>query len=358
MRAATYILLVLWAAVAAVRADESKRSVPLLTLDGSYQLRTDKEIVGSSGPVASVAFSPDGKWLVSASSVVKVWEMPAGKEARVLQRGQIAALAFSPDGKRLVTASGERQDARLKIWELGTGKELLALGRHPLELKCAAYSPDGKRLASGSSWGSNVAGPNVKVWDADSGKELFAFADLSGEAFALAFSPDGKQLAVGTRNFKDQREARGIRGEIRFWDLTTGQLAATWKHHGQHVNTLAYSPDGKQVALGITSFPTEKEPILKICDLSGKVLHGLDGEEVGFRTLSRIAYSRDGKRLAAVYSDKVKIWQVATGKLLRTIARQGPGCVAFSPDGAQLAVGDDHDKVTLWDVSQAPDSSP
>src|SRR5262245_14448289 len=61
----------------------------------------------------------------SSSRFPRRCSLPAGKEARVLRPGRIAALGFSPDGKRLVTASGERQDARLKIWELGTGKELM-----------------------------------------------------------------------------------------------------------------------------------------------------------------------------------------------------------------------------------------
>src|SRR5262245_81073 len=105
MRSATWSFLLFWVALIVGHADEPKRSVPVLTLDGAFQSRTDNEIVGSTAPVASVAFSPDGKWLASASSVVKLWELPAGKEARVLRPGRIAALAFSPDGKRLVTAS-------------------------------------------------------------------------------------------------------------------------------------------------------------------------------------------------------------------------------------------------------------
>jgi WD40 repeat protein len=239
------------------------------------------------------------------------------------------------------------------VWEVATGKELLALTGHQQEILCVAFSPDGKRLASGSSWASNASRPNVKVWDAETGKEVHTLGGLSGEAFCVAFSPDGKRLAVGTRNFADQREAGGIRGEVRVWDVERVRLTATWRPHGQGVNSLAFRPDGKQLALGLTTFPTEAEACVKVCDAAtGRELRGFPEKGPAYRQAYRVAFSPDGKRLAATLPAQkgVKVWDAEAGKLLLTVPREGAMCVAFSPDGKRLAVGDGGDKVTVWDV--------
>ena len=100
----------------------------------------------------SVAFSPDGKRLASASrdGTVKVWDAATGQEIRTLKghTGFVTSVAFSPDGKRLASA-GSRSDGE------GVGRRDRAGNPHPqgayrLASTSVAFSPDGKRLASAS----------------------------------------------------------------------------------------------------------------------------------------------------------------------------------------------------------------
>jgi serine/threonine protein kinase len=120
-------------------------------------------LVGHAGAVISVAFSPDGQRLASASQdqTVKIWDSATGKELFALKghAGLVRSVAFSPDGQRLASGS---DDQTVKIWDSATGRELLALNGHAGAVGSVAFSPDGQRLASG--------GPQtVKIWDSATG---------------------------------------------------------------------------------------------------------------------------------------------------------------------------------------------
>ncbi|MBI3467049.1 MAG: serine/threonine protein kinase, partial [Planctomycetes bacterium] len=121
---------------------------------------------GHAGWVTSVAFSPDGQRLASASSdrTVKVWDTATGQESLPLNghTDQVLGVAFSPDGQRLASAS---VDKTVKVWDTATGRESLTLNGHANTVTSVAFSPDGKRLAS-ASWDRTV-----KVWEAATGQE-------------------------------------------------------------------------------------------------------------------------------------------------------------------------------------------
>jgi tRNA A-37 threonylcarbamoyl transferase component Bud32 len=102
--------------------------------------------------------------------------------------GPVNSVAFSPDGKRIVSGS---QDRTLRVWDAETGKETLTLKGHTDPVNSAAFSPDGKRIVSGSADGT------VKVWDAETGHETITLKGHTGEVFSVAFSPDGKRIASG-----------------------------------------------------------------------------------------------------------------------------------------------------------------
>jgi WD40 repeat protein/tRNA A-37 threonylcarbamoyl transferase component Bud32 len=161
-----------------------------------WDVSNGKELMTLKGPESGLicaAFSPDGKLIASGSRDpnIKVWEWQTGREYLTLRghdRGTILSVAFSPDGKRIVSASQE--DHTVKVWDAMTGAELVTL-KHADVVISAAFSPDGKRVISG------CRDKAARVWDATTGAELLTLRAESGVTL-VGFSPDGKTIAAGT----------------------------------------------------------------------------------------------------------------------------------------------------------------
>jgi WD40 repeat protein len=155
---------------------------------------------------------------------------------------------------------------------------------------------------------------------------------------ALAFSPDGKLMAVAG-------------GRLRLWELATGRdLSAPLLKEGKRVTTrtVAFSPDGKLLAYGGQS------EVLRLCDpIAGKVLRQFPRQP--FAVLA-VAFSPDGKTLASggsVGDTAVCLWDVDTGRERRRLTghRLGVSALAFSPDRRTLASGSYDGTVRLWDLA-------
>jgi eukaryotic-like serine/threonine-protein kinase len=295
-----------------------------------WDARTGQELltikVQPSASHGNVAFSRDGKRLahVSAnlpdweSSTMKVWDAQTGQEILTVRaHGQMTSVAFSPDGKRLVTGAGFAVtgvliDRAVRVWDAQTGQEVLTLKGHTNEVTSALFSPDGSRLASASRDGT------VKVWDATTSPEYRTFS-LAG--VSRLYSPDGKRLAGVI--WKDNT--------VKLVDARTGQETLTLKGHTSRIRSVAFSPDRKRLA------GASEDNTVKVWDAqTGQELLTLKGAG------SNVAFSPDGKRLASIVIagpvGEVKVWDAQTGQELLSLKGAGPS-VAFSPDGKRLASG-------------------
>ncbi|MCI0456777.1 MAG: protein kinase, partial [Gemmataceae bacterium] len=299
---------------------------------------------GHTGNVWSVAFSPDGKRLASASSdkSVKVWEAQTGQELFSLQghTDRVWSVAFNRDGKRLASASG---DKTVKVWNAQTGQELLTFKGHTGEVRSVTFSPDGKRLASGSgTWDATkqvyVAG-EVKVWEAQTGQELLTLKGHTEGVWSVAFSPDGKRLASGSWD-----------NTVKVWEAQTGQELLSLKGQVGYPQGVTFSPDGKHLASAL------QDRTVKVWDSqTGQELLSLKGHTRG---ISGVAFSPDGKRLASASRDRtLKVWDSQTGQELLSLKGHS-GMVwslAFSPDGKRLASASEDGTVKIWDATTSPE---
>jgi WD40 repeat protein len=296
-----------------------------------WDAATGKEITtlkGHSSGVSSVAFSPDGKTIASASwdNTVKLWDAATGTEINTLKghSNAVYSVAFSPDGKTIASAS---DDKTVKLWDAATGKYFTTLKGHSFVVWGVAFSPDGKTIAS-ASWDNTV-----KLWDAATGTEINTLKGHSNAVYSVAFSPDSKTIASAS-----------VDKTVKLWDAATGRYFTTLKGHSDAVYSVAFSPDSKTIASA--SF----DGTVKLWDAAtGKYFTTLKGHSD--KVLS-VAFSPDGKTIAsASFDGTVKLWDAATGKEIITLKghRFWVYSVAFSPDGKTIASASADKTVKLWD---------
>jgi WD domain, G-beta repeat len=311
----------------------------LATLCGSQTAQAQEvhRLTGSGGVLYAVAYSADGKWLVTGGedAAVRVWEIASGKELRQFQvqtRG-ICVLSFSPDGKLLASSSF---DGTLCLIGLAQGELLHTIKEHNRFALGVAFSPDSKILASAEEAGK------VLLWDTATGKRLLTLSGHNegvGRANTVAFSPDGRLLASG-----------GGDHLVRLWDPATGKQVRRIDNPHE-VHSLAFSPDGKSLAAVGTWHPE----VVLFEVASGKTRCLFEKEKhAGFRALS---FSPDGRMVAAGgLHMMVRCWDVVTGKGFARLEGHDKliHAVAISPDGSTLASGSYDKTAIIWDLTKLP----
>ena len=288
---------------------------PSLTPPGGPLLTV---LVGHSYGVAAVALTPDGKQAVSASydNTLKVWDLGSGREVRTLagHSSGVLAVVVTPDRKQAVSASF---DGTLKLWDLGSGREVRTLAGHRGWVNAVAVTPDGKQAVS-ASWDKTL-----KVWDLGSGREVLTLAGHTYRVLAVAVTPDGKRAVSGSGD-----------KTLKVWDLGRGREVRTLAGHSDSVMAVAVTPDGNQAVSACS------DQSLKLWDLgSGREVRTLAGHG---GAVMAVAVTPDGKQAVSASTDRtLRVWHLASGKITATFtADTRVFACAAAVDGITIVAGD------------------
>jgi WD40 repeat protein/serine/threonine protein kinase len=355
-------------------------------------------LAGQSGPVTSIAFSPDGHWVLSGSIGIPKNRDNAQRPGEISVRDARSGEASFPPLKRAGPAAGAKDGIRaadfrvtytadgrylvgtmersVQVWEARTGRLLNEMKGHTGPLLSTAVSPAGRLLASAGADGT------IKIWDAQVRQEATVLYPYDYGVVGVAVSPDGSRVAVASEGpghrpsgpFPNSPRGPMVRIKdlfrfyVRQFDTRTGRELARLGPDDVYKGYLAYSADGKLVSDGhyaweaetgkprfipknFSSAPvTDLRPFL---DSSARI--AADGTRIGIT-----AFSPDGKTLAVGGGRVVRLWDPAQRVLKAELRGHGNEVtgITFSPDGRRLVSTSGHifgekalpGEVKLWEV--------
>lgn len=251
----------------------------------------------------------------------------------------IQSLAFNPDGRFLLSGDAATDYAALDdqdvyVWDVETGERIAVLEDHYGWIQSIAFSPDGRTIAIGEATGTHII-----LWDMETFSRIGMLEGHQNWVTGLAFSPDGQYLYSGSRD-----------GALFQWDVASGDIIRTFAGHRAAIYGLDLSADGTRLFTGAA------DGTASIWDTaSGQVLFELEGHSGG---IDRVDYNPSRNTVVTTGTDGTLIlWDAATGERLRRYVTSqtvegGEFLIPafFSADGNVLISGY-NDQIIVWDAS-------
>ena len=318
-------------------------------------------LTGHTAGVRSVAFTPDQKYLISGSAdrTAIAWDLSDFKPVATMKghAAAVRAVACSPDGTMIATAS---EDATIKLWKSSDWSEITTIqGTEGVMFWCVAFSPAGRTLAAGAFDGT------VKLYDPSNGKPRQTLRGSTEAITSVTFAPGAREIiagsidkslrrwpadlaAVSTDKSKPTAPEKSI--ELKAAEGATALNAIVLKID-QPVSSLAFTRDGKRVAVGTGLYRTAGS--LQLWDITSRE-RLWRGEEFRFG-VPAIAFSHDEQRIAmGNFADNfLRVIDADSGKQIKEIRghRSKIASVAFSPNGKIIATASLDRDIKIWDAT-------
>lgn len=296
---------------------------------------------------------------LSNDKTVKLWNIENGKLADSLvgHTGAVRFIQFSPDGKKIITASDDRT---AKIWDAETGKLLVDLGGHTFNIRDALFSPADTQNKQGSKQIITTSDDgSVKLWDAATGVLLKTFKGNTGEVFSAQYSTDGKKIITASRL-----------GTVYVFEIETGKVIplsatrtvsvdpTTDEPENERVTGMLppeFGPDGKKA---ISAIHTQ---YISLYDAeNGNRLHQIEASP--YMRLKFAHFSKDGKKIISGWlpefpgakDSAVTVWDAGNGRPLYKMKQWGADIydAAFSADSKKIFTfsNETNKKIAIWDA--------